>query len=178
MSTLSKSLVAAGSALLLAVGCADSSTEPVSGPALAANQTQAGVQSTLYTWVEDVTGVAYQIDCGPDVPSEAVVLTGQMSYLFNVVVDGRGGVHITSNARPVGLSGVGQSSGEEYRVAEHSHESWLTTPTVRTGSYRSRLTMVGRESKQRFSVIYSGHFAVNANGELVVGKSDYQVECR
>jgi hypothetical protein len=169
--------VAAGSVLLLAA-CGEAPADSISGPALSGNQIEANSQSTVQTWVEDMTGVTYQIDCGPSFQTEGVVLQGQIVYRFNVVVDGRGGVHISSGARPVGLRGVGLETGQQYRVSEHSHESWLTAPTVTMGSYRSTLTMVGVESKQRFTVVHSGLFVLNAEGELTVARGDDQVECR
>jgi hypothetical protein len=166
-------VVLVGSALLLA-GCADRVTDPAGVPmqASSANANQ-GV-----TWTEDMTGIVYQIDCEPGVKSEPVALEGEIVYRFNVVIDGRGGVHISFVARPNGLRGVGLDSGEVYRVAEHSQEAWTTTPSASNGTYRSRLTMVGRESGQRFTVVYYGHYTMNANGEIVAGRGDSSVECR
>jgi hypothetical protein len=170
-------LVVAGSSLLLQAGCTEDATDPLSGPSVQANRVtlQSGAGET---WVEDMTGVVYQITCEPGVQSEPVALSGQIVYRFNVVIDGRGGVHISSSMRPDGLSGVGLDSGEEYRVSEHSHESWTTTPTVANGSWRSRITMTGRQSGQRFTAVNTGHYAVNANGDLVIGRGDSWVECR
>ncbi|HSJ16234.1 MAG TPA: hypothetical protein VK939_17645 [Longimicrobiales bacterium] len=177
MQSFTTSLMLAGSSLLLLAACADAPADLVGAPPPQASA-EPGIQQAPAIWVEDVTGVMFQVQCEPGVQSEVITLEGQLVYRFNVIVDGRGGVHINSSIRPDGLRGIGQDSGEEYRVAEQAHESWLTTPTVRSGAYYSRITMVGRTSKQRFTVLYTGLFVVNANDELVVARSDYQVECR
>lgn len=168
-------VVLVGSSLLLA-GCADRVTDPVSMP-MQANSVSAK-QGGSVTWTEDMTGTVYQIACEPGVQSEPIALEGEIVYRFNVVVDGRGGVHISFGARPSGLRGVGLDSGEVYRVAEHAQESWATTPSASNGSYRSRLTMVGRASGQRFTAVYYGHYTMNANGDIVAGRGDNWVECR
>lgn len=168
-------VVLLGTAALLA-GCADGVTDPVSVPMQASSAT--ANQGNSVTWTEDMTGTVYQIACEPGVTSEPVALEGEIVYRFNVVTDGRGGVHINFVARPNGLRGVGLDSGEVYRVAEHAQESWTTTPTARNGSYRSRLTMVGRESGQRFTAVYYGHYTMNAKGDIVAGRGDSYVECR
>jgi hypothetical protein len=169
-------LALAGSVLLLATGCADGSTDPVTGPPVQTNSVNA--QGGGETWVEDMTGVVYQIVCEPGVQSEPVELHGSLVYRFQVLTDGSGGVHINSSMRPDGLSGVGLDTGEAYRVAERDHQTWLTTQTVRSGTVISRLTMAGRESGQRFTVVHTGHFTINANGDLVAGRSDTSYECR
>lgn len=161
--------------LLLAAGCADDSI-PVTGPTVQASS--ANVQGAGQTWIEDMTGVVYQIVCEPGVQSEPIELQGSLVYRFLVVVDGAGGVHISSSIRPDGLSGVGLDTGERYRVAEHDNQTWFTTPSMVVGTTRSRLTMVGRESRQRFEVVHTGHFTINANGELIVGRGDTSYECR
>jgi hypothetical protein len=161
-----------GTLMLLMSACSEVPTEPATELEL-----QAATVTTT-TWVEDMAGTVYQLECEPGVKGEPVALSGQIVYRFSVVLDGTGGVHISSTGRPQGLSGVGLDSGEEYRVAEHSHESWTTSSVVSNGAYRTTLTMTGRESRQRFTVVISGHYVMNANGELVVFDSQFEVQCR
>jgi hypothetical protein len=78
---------------------------------------------------------------------------------------------------PIGVRGVGETSGEEYRVREAEHATYSQKAGGATGSFRQTLRLAGRDSGRRFRLVSFGHYAVNANGELVVDRSELRLEC-
>ena len=86
----------------------------------AASAAQRTVEESLYDLSDSVFRFACSDD-GEPLPideGEAVRLEGNIFERLSVLYDGAGGLHYTLDTMPVGMRGVGLTSGEEFRVSE------------------------------------------------------------
>ena len=140
-------------------------------------QTASGAERVVYEALHDLEGSEVSVECGDGTVSEPVALTGKIFERFSVVQDAAEGEHTVYHTMPVGLTGVGSVSGEAFRVKVLDHGVSRQTTMVVGGSYRQTLRFVGRTSGRSFGLVVSGHYAINANGEVVVSREEVVAEC-
>jgi hypothetical protein len=132
-------------------------------------------------WVDerlfDVTGSLFGVECADGNVSELVGLQGQIFERFTVVSNPAGGFNTVYHVMPVGLTGIGAESGEEFRVKLNEHGSWGQTTIGLVGSYRQVLKLVSKTSDRSFSLIVRGHYTINANGEIIVDREKLAADC-
>ena len=131
------------------------------------------VEDTLY----DMSGSNYAIECQDGQLSELVALHGQIFERWTLLYNASGGIHLGYHTMPVGLTGIGTESGEEYRVKEQEHGTFRQTLMGAMGSYRQTLRLQSRTSARSFKMVVRGHYTVNANGELTVEREKPVVAC-
>jgi len=169
-------------ASILLAACGDTPAQPSEHRLQASPLARAAAGSTQRTVEERLIDMGdipnhTRIDCEDGRASELVRLEGHIYERTIYQVNAAGTYHVTRHTMPIGLRGVGATSGEEYRVREADHGTHTQRATGATGSFRQTLRLVGRDSGRRFLLVFSGHYAVNANGELVVDRSALRLEC-
>src|SRR5262245_39937414 len=101
----------------LAAACADA---PTAVDNTIAPQFSNGAERVVEQVLYDMSGSHYTFACSPDgepLPldeGELVAIEGQVLERIVHKTDGAGGVHFQLNTMPVGLSGTGLESGEEF----------------------------------------------------------------
>jgi len=145
--------------------------------ALASSATVRGAERLVYETLHDVEGSELFVECADGGVSESVVLTGKIFERFTVVLDPASGEHSVYHTMPVGLAGVGATSGEEFRVSWRDHGVSSQTPMSTAKSFRYTLKFVGLTSGRSFGVVAQGHFTLNANGEVTVSRENLVAEC-
>ena len=144
-----------------------------------ANGAERTVQETLY----DLDGL-YLFPCSedgeplPDTDGELIDIEGQLYERITLLVDGAGGYHYSENTMPVGLRGVGLTSGEEFRIRES--EQLISNHRLAGGSgmYRQELTLVGESTHRRFKLVSNGHYLIAADGTIKLSRDRLVIECR
>ena len=137
----------------------------------------AGAERIVYEELYDQEGSEVYVECTDGSVSESVVLTGKLFERFTVVIDPVEGQHSVYHTMPVGLSGVGTVSGEEFRVSWRDHGVSNQSPMAEGNSYHYRLQFVGRTSGRRFGLVVRGRYTLNANGEVTVYREKLIAEC-
>jgi hypothetical protein len=117
------------------------------------------------------------LPCGDRYTEEALV-EGKMYERWVTTLDGARGVHATLHTMPIGLRGVGLTSGAEYRVTEREQVAFTQTLMAGTGSYQHFLTAAAPALGLRLRLVIGGRFVLNANGEYVVEQPTLRGECR
>ena len=140
-------------------------------------QTAAGAERLVYEALHDLEGSEVAVECGDGTVSEPVTLTGKIFERFTAVLDAAGGEHTVYHTMPIGLTGVGSVSGEEFRVTALDHGVSRQTTMVVGGSYRQTLWFGGRTSGRSFGLVLTGRYTINANGEVVVSREKVVAEC-
>src|SRR5687768_17140076 len=114
----SSAVLAALAALITLAACdAAAPTEPSTArtlapaTAVASTATSAGAERLVYETLHDVEGSELFVECADGGVSESVVLTGKIFERFTVVLDPAGGERSVYHTMPVGLAGVGATSG-------------------------------------------------------------------
>jgi hypothetical protein len=109
---------------------------------------------------------------------ELVRMHGQLYQKYAVRRDAVGGFHVTFQTMPVGLGGVGETSGEEFRAVERQHATYNQTASGYTGAWRSEQKLTGKESGRVFWLLVTGTYRLSADGGVVVDRERHTVECR
>lgn len=164
-------------ALLVVAACDRSDNTPTGPLPLGAQFNSSGTDRFVEETIYDLTGSYTAIECDNGKTSELVALEGRIFERFTYQVNPVGAVHIGIHTMPVGLRGVGVVSGEEYRVSERESASYNQTQMGSVGSYRQVVKLVGRSSHSKYSLVSSGHYTINANGELSVQRDRLVLRC-
>jgi hypothetical protein len=108
---------------------------------------------------------------------ELVRLRGGIYSSFVATITPSGNVLVNYHTMPVGLGGTGVDSGEEFRVKEAEHGHFTLTDVGATTPYRFRLTLAGRDTGRRMTVVFKGMLRIDDRGVVVEREREY-VECR
>jgi hypothetical protein len=156
---------------------ASASPEPVAFAAAPAERT---VHEAIY----DLADTYFFFGCNDagelvdDFEGEMVRMEGSIFERYTLVRDGAGGYHTTVHTMPVGLRGVGETSGEEFRVLERSHGIANQRSSGRSGTYRQELKLTGRTTHRTFWLVFSGNYTIGADDEIIVERDRERIECR
>jgi len=132
------------------------------------------VKEYLYDMSDSFT----QVECPDGTQSELVALEGKIYESFALVWDAAGGVHVRFGTMPVGLRGVGVTTGQEYRVFERDHFTGNQLMTGNVGSYRESFGLVAKQGGPSFVVSIKGNYKVLPTNEFVVERERVSVECK
>lgn len=138
------------------------------------NGTERWVEESLY----DLTDSHAQVVCEDGTESELIALEGQIYERWSAILTPSGSIHAKLQTMPIGMRGFGTVSGEEYRAKEQNHSTVNQTLMGTTGTYRSKISFVGVESKRTLEMTLKGHFTLNANGEWVVERETETAVCK
>jgi hypothetical protein len=150
------------------------SDSPRSASLSQGNGAERFVDEALY----DLSDIFAGFECADGTVSELIELEGQIYERWSAVFNPAGGYHATLHTMPIGLRGIGTESGEEYRVKEQFHVTVSQSPMGMTGTFRSKVSLVGGVPKQTFELTIKGHWTMNANGEWVVERDTLSGVCR
>jgi len=132
------------------------------------------VEEHLY----DMTDSYFQVECPDGTLSELVALEGKIYERLTILWDAAGSLHVQAGTMPVGLRGVGVTTGEEYRVFERDHFAGNQLMSGGVGSYRESYGLVARQGGPSFVVSISGNYKVLPTNEFVVDRERVSVECK
>ena len=145
--------------------------------AITTASTTTGAERVVYEALYDQEGSEVSVVCADGTQSEPVILSGKIFERFTVVFNPAGGQHTVYHTMPVGLSGVGAVSGEDFRVKNRDHGAFTLTTMAEGGSYRQTWSFQGRTSGRTFGLVVRGHVRINANGEVVVDREKVIADC-
>ena len=153
-------------------------------PSPSAAQFSNGAERVVEEALYDKTDSYYAFSCSPTGEAlpigdgELIRMEGKVFERITYSVDGSGGMHFKLNTMPVGLRGIGETSGEEFRVKEAQQAGSNTTLAGGSGSYRQELKMSGKDTGRTFWMIFSGRYRVDANGDIEITRDKERVECK
>lgn len=168
-------IAACGLATAVATAAAAGSSTPTRG--------DNGAERTVDEFLYELDGL-YMFPCSedgeplPDTDGELIDMEGQIYERITLIIDGSGEYHYRSNTMPIGVRGVGLTSGEEFRVRESDKVIANQRLEGGTGSYREELTLVGRDTHRSYKLVSTGHYVIAADGTIKVSKGTLSTECR
>lgn len=121
------------------------------------------------------TGYGY---CPGGGGSEYIQLSGTFHYLSHITYDNKGGAHGVFHTNYQGVSGVGLTTGTQYRATGGSHYSFTTRGLPYTSTGTSNFGLIGRGQGTNFTVHYNYHITINANGELTGSVYNFRIACK
>jgi hypothetical protein len=162
--------LAAMLAVASVTACADASLPTGAGfePAMAA--TKSGSNQMV------PTQFAGLIPCGNGGAGESMTLTGELHLISHSAIDAAGGVHLQIHTQLKNIEGWGNTSGTYYRAMG----SQKLTSNAKAGSsfsFISSFRLIGRAQAPDYHVRENTHVTVNANGDVVVDRSETSIDC-
>ena len=167
---------AALAAALLAAACDHNAAAPTASPSLATGAAERVVQTHVIEF--DGTDSFTQVECPDGTTSEPIALFGTVVETITSLTDGAAGLHVSAHTMPVGLRGVGLTTGAAYRVAEREAAAYLQRETSNRGTFRSVLSLVGARGGPRYELVSHGHYRLDAQGAPVIEWNRSTLECR
>jgi hypothetical protein len=116
------------------------------------------------------------VPCANEGAGEDVHFIGEKYYFSTVAFDETGDAHVTFHARMQGVTGVGLSSGDTYRVVGLSTVV-INTTSAYTFEAQSMSRFVGPGPDNDFVVRDLFHFTLDPDGVLRAQALAYEVTC-
>ena len=170
----------------LGVACDQAPTDPTpvhsstfvqsapTAPSLAANG--GGVWREVTEDLYDFSDVVVSFPCG-DGFTEDIQMHGQLFWRSTVTENGAGGLHTSLHTMPIGMGGVGLTTGAEYRIAQTESSIFNTSAMGETGFYQHSLRVSAPELRLQLRLVIGGRFTTNANGQVVVERPILRAAC-
>jgi hypothetical protein len=171
------------SALILVVSLSGAFAATASTVAIA-QEPEPGAGRVLTETLYDVSEGAFVFPCSetgellPEGEGEPVAVEGYFHERFMSLENPSGGVHYSVNTRPLGIRGVGEATGEEFRVRDsvqfvgHEQGDGLVL------SYHQEFEMVGTATQRTFWITARGHYLIQPDGTIRLHRDTLQVGCR
>ena len=182
MNITTRSLAAIAAFTLITTACDRAPVEPADRSA--SPQFSNGVERSVDQALYDVTGSFFVFACTDDgevLPidqGEQVEMQGQVFERVTYMMDGAGGYHFLYHTMPVGLRGIGVTSGEEFRVIERDHGVANQRYAGVVGRYRQEFKMVGRDTGRTFWFVFSGTYLIGQDGTVKRYRDTETVQCK
>ena len=137
----------------------------LTAPALAEVTTNIQVPLDMYVFV-------------PCVP-EMIHITGELHILLTVTVTPNT-LHFTSHFQPMGVSGVGLTTGDKYQGTGVTRQSVNVNGVVYPYNYTyvNNFRMIGQGPGNNFMVHQNVHLTINANGEVTAQVDNLKITCK
>lgn len=141
---------------------------------LVANASSAGVLVNVVEPFEQVVAVP----CAEDGAGEDVLLSGLLHVLITGTLDASGSLHTTTHFQPMGVAGIGMTSGAVYRATGVTRDqaNGLDVPFEATFVNNFRIIGPGKGNNLLIHELF--HVTVNAVGQVTVLVDRVSTECR
>lgn len=128
----------------------------------------------------EVDDLAVFVPCADDGNGELVLFSGSLQFLFHFNDDRAGGFHLTSEANPQGLSGIGPVTGDLYQGTGGTggHTNGTISGFPYTDSFVNNFRIIGQGTDNDLIMHLNGQFTVNALGDVTVSHVNATSECR
>ena len=184
MKSMNRWMPAVLAGAILIAGCDRTPTDVPLFPEPATNVSASAADRTVEESLVDFDGVYFSFACSADGEpldsheGELVRMHGQMYEKYTTRRDAMGGYHITLQRMPVGLGGIGETSGEAFRAIERQHATYNQKLSGATGAWRAELKLTGKDTGRTFWLVSSGNYRLYADGGVVVEREKQTVECK
>lgn len=184
MKSLTRLMPAVVAGAIMLTGCDRAPTDVPMFVDAASNIAVAAPDHTVEESLTDFDGVYFSFACSvdgeplEDSDGELVRMQGKLYEKYTTRRDAMGGYHITRQTMPVGLTGTGETSGEEFRAVEQEHATYNQTQAGFNGAWRAELKLTGKDTGRTFWLVFSGNYRLSADGNLVVERGEQTVVCR
>jgi hypothetical protein len=111
--------------------------------------------------------------------SEDVLVTGEIHGLLHITEDPNGGFHVSMLSNPMGVSGVGQQSGDVYRgVGATTFEGYFSPGQHGTITAVDNTILIAPGPGNNLYLQSRLHVTVTPNGEVTAERDIVTVSCR
>jgi hypothetical protein len=158
------------------LGCDDPLPGPTgpsreAGPLFSATTTTINTQTPIALFVF--------VPCAAGGAGEVISISGDLHSLFHLTISESGNIHIKQHNQPMGISGVGLTTGDKYQGTGVTQQSQsINGPLPQTVTFVNNFRMIGQGPDNNFMIHENAHVTINANGELTSLHDNFSVECK
>jgi hypothetical protein len=117
--------------------------------------------------------------CAAGGAGEVISISGDLHSLFHLTISESGNIHVKQHSQPMGVSGVGLTTGDKYQGTGVTQQSQsINGPLPQTFTSVNNFRMIGQGPNNNFLVHDNFHVTINANGELTAIHDNFSIECR
>jgi len=117
------------------------------------------------------------VPCAAGGAGELVQLQGPIHILFQLVMDGNGGVHGTSHFQPQGIAGTGLTTGDAYHATGETVDRFNSKVGL-TYTFVNNFKIIGQGPGNNFLIHENFHITVDKNGEVTASVDNFSVKCK
>jgi hypothetical protein len=117
------------------------------------------------------------IPCAAGGAGEDVHITGTLHDMYHFTLDDTGGYHLVLLTQPMGVTGVGMTTGDVYRGTGGNIEQFdgnIEELNTLVNNFR----IIGPGPDNNFTVHETYHFTINANGEVTAEVANLSADCK
>jgi hypothetical protein len=151
---------------LFGVSMAIAASLMMAAPAAAAVETNTAIPFNGQVWVP----------CAAAGAGEVVDLTGPLHVLMTVTSDAAGGVHITVHSQPMGITGIGETTGDSYQGTGVTRTD-LNATVGQTITFVNNFRIIGHGPGNNFQVHQMLHIIISADGTATVVADHVAIDC-
>ena len=130
--------------------------------------------------VETNTAIPYNgqafVPCAAAGAGEVVDLTGPLHVLMSATNDAAGGVHITVHSQPMGITGIGETTGDSYQGTGVTRTD-LNAGVGQTITFVNNFRIIGHGPGNNFQVHQLLHITINASGTATLIADHVGIDC-
>ena len=170
-------LVIAGSFL----GCGDLGRAPTGPDPSAAALLDVSTNSASTVTTNDRVPFAGMVvvPCANNGAGEVVAVSGTLHVLTHQTLSSSGNVHVKVHFQPQGATGVGLTTGDQYRgTGVTQEETNLNGPLPITDTFIDNFRIIGPGPNNNLLIHQTIHITINANGVVTAEVTNISVECR
>jgi hypothetical protein len=117
------------------------------------------------------------IPCALDGAGEDVHITGTLHDMYHFTMDDTGGYHLVLLTQPMGVKGVGLTSGDVYQGTGGNIEQFEGN-IEELSTFVNNFRIIGPGPGNNFTVHETYHFTINANGEVTAEVANLSADCK
>ncbi len=137
----------------------------------------ADAQVQVINTTVSVTGQTEAVPCANGGAGENVILSGNLHWLLRTIVTANGSVHISYYSQSEGVTGLGQTTGDEYQAVGVTQQE-LTGTVGGVITTLNNVRFIGQGNGVNFLIEEISQIVVNANGTITANVYIDNVDCR
>lgn len=136
------------------------------------------LQADVTTNIREPLAMDVFVPCAAGGAGEVVSLTGTLHLLIRATTDNTGGVHVGVHSQPVGVSGVGQTTGDTYRGTGVTQDEFNGRVDVGAeDTFVNNFRVIGQGPGNNFTVHQTIHITITANGDVGAVVDNTKISC-
>ena len=140
---------------------------------IAATPSQAAVETNVAVPFESQVFVP----CANGELGELVNLSGALHVLSTATVDADGGIHLSLKSQPMGITGIGESTGDKYQGTGVTRANLNVTAAAHL-TLVNNFRIIGQGRGNNFLVHETLVITVNADGTVTVAADHFSIDCK
>ena len=118
------------------------------------------------------------VPCAPAGGDEFINVSGNLHMLTEVTENASGGYHLVILHNPQGITGYGQTTGDEYQGTGSTLTETNISGLPSQYTYVNNFRIIGHNTGNNYLIHETTHVTINAQGETTADVNDVSITCK